>query len=130
MNYRSVVVFGTAEPITDQAEKAAALDAIVEHVVPGRTAEVRPMRDDEIRVTLVVRLHLGEASTKIRSGGPIDDDADVGLADTWAGVLPTRIAFGDPEPDELARPLRPPPSVTGYRRGGGAGCAHDDGATT
>jgi uncharacterized protein len=129
MNYRSVVVFGTAEPVTDHAEKAAALDAIVEHVVPGRTAEVRPMRDDEVRGTLVVRLRLGEASTKIRTGGPVDDDAHVGLADVWAGVLPTCLAFGDPEPDDLARWLGPPPSVSAYVRGGGAGFAHDEGAT-
>ena len=120
MNYRSVVVFGTAEPITEHAEKAAALDAIVEHVVPGRTAEVRPTRDDEVRGTLVVRLLLAEASTKVRTGGPIDDEADVGLVDVWAGVLPARLAFGDPQPDELARPLPPPPSVADYRRGDGA----------
>jgi len=111
MNYRSVVVFGVAERITDPAEKAAALDAIVEHIVPGRTAEVRPMRDDEIRITLVVRLALDEASTKIRTGGPIDDEADAELVDVWAGVLPIRLAFGDPEPDDLAAAVPPPPSV-------------------
>ena len=117
MNYRSVVVFGTAEPITDHAEKAAALDAIVEHVVPGRTAEVRPMRDDEVRGTLVLRLGLDEASTKVRAGGPIDDEADLGLTDVWAGVIPAALAFGDGQPDELARHLAPPPSVVGYERG-------------
>lgn len=116
MNYRSVVVFGTAEPITDDDEKAAALDAIVEHVVPGRTAEVRPMRDDEVRGTLVVRLRLDEASTKIRAGGPIDDEADVDQVDVWAGVIPSRLAFGEPEPDGTARSLPAPPSVVGYRR--------------
>lgn len=121
MNYRSVVVFGTAQPIADHAEKAAALDAIVEHVVPGRTAEVRPMRDDEVRSTLVVRLRLDEASTKVRAGGPIDDESDVGLTDVWAGVIPSSLGFGDPQPDELARHLPPPPSVAAYRRGGGAG---------
>jgi nitroimidazol reductase NimA-like FMN-containing flavoprotein (pyridoxamine 5'-phosphate oxidase superfamily) len=116
MNYRSVVMFGEAEPITDHAEKAAALDAIVEHVVPGRTAEVRPMRDDEIRGTLVVRLRLDEASTKVRSGGPVDDDADLGLVDVWAGVVPARLAFGAAEPDELASSLPAPLSVVGYQR--------------
>jgi nitroimidazol reductase NimA-like FMN-containing flavoprotein (pyridoxamine 5'-phosphate oxidase superfamily) len=123
MNYRSVVVFGTAEPISDHAEKAAALDAIVEHVVPGRTTEVRPMRDDEIRSTLVVRLPLEEASTKVRAGGPIDDDADLGLTDVWAGVLPSGLTFGEPVPDELASHLPPPRSVVTYRRGGAAGSA-------
>lgn len=116
MIYRSVVVFGQAEPITDHDEKAAALDAIVEHIVPGRTAEVRPMRDDEIRGTLVVRLRLDEASTKVRTGGPIDDDADLDLVDVWAGVIPVRAAFGEPEPDELSEALPTPPSVADYRR--------------
>lgn len=117
MNYRSVVVFGTAQPVTDHGEKAAALDAIVEHVVPGRTAEVRPMRDDEVRTTLVLRLALDEASTKIRAGGPIDDEADLGLTDVWAGVVPAALTFGDAQPDELAAPLAPPRSVVGYERG-------------
>ncbi|HEY1118618.1 MAG TPA: pyridoxamine 5'-phosphate oxidase family protein [Acidimicrobiales bacterium] len=117
MNYRSVVVFGTAEPIVDHAEKAAALDAIVEHVVPGRTGEVRPMRDDEVRGTLVVRLRLDEASIKIRTGGPKDDEADIGLTDVWAGVLPIAPAFGTPVPDEIGPDLPPPASVTSYRRG-------------
>jgi uncharacterized protein len=114
MNYRSVVVFGRAEPITDHDEKAAALDAIVEHIVPGRTAEVRPMRDDEIRSTLVVRLGLDEASTKVRTGGPIDDEADVDQVDVWAGVIPIRPGFGEPEPDEVASALPVPPSVVDY----------------
>jgi hypothetical protein len=117
MNYRSVVVFGTAEPITDHDEKARALDAIVEHIVPGRTAEVRPMREDEVRTTLVVRLPLDEASTKVRTGPPKDDDADLGLTDVWAGVLPCTLTFGEPEGDELAGGLPAPGSVTGYRRG-------------
>ena len=116
MNYRSVVVFGTAETITDHAEKAAALDAIVEHIVPGRTAEVRPMRDDEVRSTLVVRLPLDEASTKVRAGRPIDDEADVGSAEVWAGVIPSQLTFGAAEPDDLARPLPAPPSVAAYER--------------
>ena len=118
MNYRSVVVFGTAEAITDHGEKASALDAIVEHVVPGRTAEVRPMREDEVRGTLVLRLPLQEASTKVRAGGPVDDDADLGATDVWAGVLPATLAFAPPEPDELVPDaLSPPASVAGYRRG-------------
>jgi nitroimidazol reductase NimA-like FMN-containing flavoprotein (pyridoxamine 5'-phosphate oxidase superfamily) len=116
MNYRSVVMFGTAEPITDHGEKARALDAIVEHVVPGRTAEVRPMREDEVRSTLVVRLRLDEASTKVRTGGPIDDEADVGAVDVWAGVVPCRLAFGEPQADADAASLPLPPSVVGYRR--------------
>lgn len=117
MNYRSVVVFGTAEPIADHAEKAAALDAIVEHIVPGRTAEVRPMTDGEITKTLVLRLPLAEASVKIRAGGPIDDDEDYDLPDVWAGVVPMTTSFGAPVDDErLAPGIAAPASVTGYSR--------------
>ncbi|MFP5321528.1 MAG: pyridoxamine 5'-phosphate oxidase family protein [Acidimicrobiia bacterium] len=120
MNYRSVVVFGEAEAITDPAEKAAALDAITEHLVPGRTAEVRPTTDAEVRQTLVVRLRLDEASVKVRSGGPVDDDADLDRTDVWAGVLPTALRTGAPVPgDDVPAGLVPPPSVAGYRRPAG-----------
>ena len=120
MNYRSVVVFGVAEPITDPDEKAAALDAIVEHVVPGRNAEVRPTRPDEVTKTLVLRLPLGEASVKVRSGDPLDEEADYDLVDVWAGVVPITTGFGPPVPDgRLADGVAPPPSATGYRRPGG-----------
>lgn len=117
LNYRSVVVFGVARPVTDPAEKAAALDAIVEHVVPGRTAEVRPPRDDEIRSTLVLRLPLEEASVKVRAGGPIDDEADLGLLEVWAGVVPAAVTYGAPVPaDDVPAGLPVPPSATAYRR--------------
>ncbi len=117
MNYRSVVVFGTAEPIREHADKAAALDAIVEHIVPGRTSEVRPMTDEEVTKTLVLRLPLSEASVKIRAGGPIDDEEDYELPDVWAGVVPMATSFGVPIDDErLAPGIAAPASVTGYRR--------------
>lgn len=117
MNYRSVVVFGAAEPIREHADKAAALDAIVEHIVPGRTAEVRPMSDEEVTKTLVLRLPLAEASVKIRDGGPIDDDEDYDLPDIWAGVIPMSTNFGEPIDDErLAPGIARPPSVTNYER--------------
>jgi nitroimidazol reductase NimA-like FMN-containing flavoprotein (pyridoxamine 5'-phosphate oxidase superfamily) len=119
MNYRSVVVFGTAEPITDPAEKASALDAIVEHVVPGRTAEVRPTRDDEIAKTLVLRLLLAEASVKIRTGDPIDEEPDYDLPGIWAGVVPMTTTFGTPIADDrLPDGVPAPPSATDYRRPG------------
>jgi nitroimidazol reductase NimA-like FMN-containing flavoprotein (pyridoxamine 5'-phosphate oxidase superfamily) len=117
MNYRSVVVFGTAERISDPHQKAAALDAIVEHVVPGRTREVRPMRDDEIAGTLVLRLPLAEASVKVRSGDPVDDDEDYALRDVWAGVVPVTTVFGAPIADaRLGADVAAPPSATDYRR--------------
>ena len=117
MNYRSVVIFGTAQPITGAAEKAAALDAIVEHIVPGRTDEVRPTHDAEITKTLVVRIPLEEASVKIRSGDPIDEDEDYALPDVWAGVVPITTTFGAPIDDSRLTPgIAAPASATTYRR--------------
>ncbi len=116
MNYRSVVIFGRAEAIADPDEKAAALEAIVEHLVPGRTAEVRPTRPEEVAKTLVVRLRLDEASVKVRTGGPVDDDADYAL-DVWAGVVPVTTTFGSPVDDERLTPGIPaPPTATAYHR--------------
>ncbi len=117
MNFRSVVVFGVAERITDPVAKAAALDAIVEHIVPGRTAEVRPTWESEITETLVLRLPLAEASVKVRSGGPIDDDEDYSLPDVWAGVIPMTTTFSPPIDDErLTAGIEAPPSATSYQR--------------
>lgn len=98
MNYRSVVVFATAVAVTDETEKARALDALVEHVAPGRSRDARPPTAAELRKTLVVRLPLHEASAKIRTGGPVDDDEDLALP-IWAGVLPCSLTFGAPAPD-------------------------------
>lgn len=119
MNYRSVVVLGVAEPVEDPAEKRRALDRLVEHLVPGRTAEARPMTDTEVKRTLVVRIPLREASAKVRTGPPVDDEEDYALP-IWAGVLPLTIAAGDPEPDpRLAEALGIPPSVVGHPNRGG-----------
>jgi uncharacterized protein len=98
MNYRSVVVYGRATRVDDLDEKLAALDAIVEHVLAGRGADSRRPNDKELRTTLVLRLPLGEASAKVRTGGPVDDEADLGLA-VWAGHVPLRIVAGDPVAD-------------------------------
>ncbi len=117
INYRSVVVFGVAEPITEPADKADALTAIVERLVPGRTAEVRPMRDEEVAKTLVLRIPLDEASVKIRAAGPSDDDEDYALPDVWAGLVPVTTAFGEPlDDDRLAPGIPAPRSATGYHR--------------
>ena len=97
MNYRSVVVYGWARRVTDEAEKRAALDAIVDHVVPGRTLEARPPTDAELRATLVLALPLVEVSAKVRTGGPIDDEADLGWP-AWAGVIPVSLVPGAPVP--------------------------------
>ena len=97
MNYRSVVVFGYATVVEDDAEKIAALDALVEHVVPGRSADARPPTPSELRRTLVLRLPITEASAKVRTGGPVDDEEDLTLP-IWAGVVPCALTFAAPEP--------------------------------
>ena len=114
MNYRSVMVFGRATLVEDPDEKDAALHALVEHVVPGRTAEARPPSAAELRKTSVLRLSITEASAKVRTGGPIDDPADLALP-IWAGQLPLSTSYGSPvaEPDTTATV---PAYVTGYRR--------------
>jgi nitroimidazol reductase NimA-like FMN-containing flavoprotein (pyridoxamine 5'-phosphate oxidase superfamily) len=98
MNYRSVVLYGQAERVDDLDEKHAALEAIVEHVVRGRTPDTRAPNDKELRGTLVLRLPIDEASAKVRSGGAIDDEEDMGL-DVWAGVVPLRLVPGEPIAD-------------------------------
>lgn len=97
MNYRSVMLFGQAAAVTDEAEKRAALTAIVEHMVPGRSADTRPPTDAELRTTLVVRLPITEASAKIRTGPPIEDPEDLDLPH-WTGVIPIRLARDEPVP--------------------------------
>jgi len=98
MNYRSVVVLGKGREVIDRDEKLRALDAIVEHVILGRSALVRPPSESEIRQTLVIALPLAEASAKVRSGPPIDDEPDYAL-DVWAGVIPISLVRGEPIQD-------------------------------
>jgi nitroimidazol reductase NimA-like FMN-containing flavoprotein (pyridoxamine 5'-phosphate oxidase superfamily) len=98
INYRSVVVYGSASRVDDLDEKATALHAIVEHVVAGRAEGCRPPDDRELRATLVLRLALDEASAKVRSGGPKDDDDDLALP-VWAGHVPVHLVAGDPVAD-------------------------------
>jgi nitroimidazol reductase NimA-like FMN-containing flavoprotein (pyridoxamine 5'-phosphate oxidase superfamily) len=102
MNYRSVVVFGAPRTVTDPDEKRAALEAVTEHVVPGRWAESRPMTDREFKGTLIVALPLDEVSAKTRAGGPGDDDEDYDLP-IWAGVVPLAITPAAPVADPLMR---------------------------
>ncbi|HEX3541086.1 MAG TPA: pyridoxamine 5'-phosphate oxidase family protein [Acidimicrobiales bacterium] len=97
MNYRSVVVYGTATAVTDDGEKRAALDAIVDRVAPGRAAAARPPTDTELRSTLVLSLPLVEVSAKVRTGGPSDDEADLSWP-VWAGVIPLHLSSGDGVP--------------------------------
>lgn len=100
MNYRSVMVLGRAREVTDAEEKLQALRALVEHVCPGRWEAARRPNLREFAKTLVVALPLEEASVKVRSGPPVDDEADHDL-DVWAGVLPLEMVARAPITDEL-----------------------------
>ena len=98
LNYRSVVVLGEAQVITDEAERERALEVFVERLTPGRNAQLRPMTANELKQTAVMRISLEQASAKVRTGPPVDDDADYDWP-VWAGVLPVSTSFGQPEPD-------------------------------
>jgi nitroimidazol reductase NimA-like FMN-containing flavoprotein (pyridoxamine 5'-phosphate oxidase superfamily) len=100
INYRSVVVLGRATEEKDPSAKAAALNAFVDHVVPGRSTDAREPTAIELRKTIVLRLALREASAKIRTGPPVDDMEDLELP-IWGGVLPLSLHAGVPEPDGL-----------------------------
>ena len=119
MNYRSVVVFGTAREVTDEEELHTAAAAITSHVAPGREDEARMPTAAEYKQTLLLAVPIEEASAKVRTGPPKDDEEDMELP-IWAGVLPLQARPGEPEPDpRLSGDLDVPPSVSGYHRPGG-----------
>lgn len=116
MNYRSVVIFGKATLVEAASEKLEALKAFTDHVMPGRWAEVRPPNPQELAGTLVLSLPLEEASAKVRTGPPKDDDADYALP-VWAGELPLHQTTLQPIPDPQLRPdIELPASVAHYLR--------------
>ncbi|MFI7412879.1 pyridoxamine 5'-phosphate oxidase family protein [Streptomyces sp. NPDC049627] len=110
INYRSVVVHGLAYDVTDPEEKRVALDALVDHVVPGRSADSRPANKKELAATAVIRLDLNEVSAKLRTGGVNDEPEDLALPH-WAGVVPLRKGYDAPvgDPD-----LAPGTELPGY----------------
>ena len=108
MNYRSAVVFGTGAAVEGSAEKGAVLHALSEHLVPGRWQEIRGPNEKELQQTLVVAIPIREASAKIRTGPPLDDEEDHALP-TWAGVLPLRQMPSQPVPDPRLPPDIPVP---------------------
>lgn len=110
MNYRSVVILGQAYELTDEIEKTRALEAVVEHVVPGRLASVRAPSPSEVKATRVLALPITEASAKVRSGPPLDDEADHALS-CWAGEIPLRLCAQTPVPDPKLRPGTPVPDA-------------------
>jgi hypothetical protein len=116
MNYRSVMAIGRTRPVLDPEEKEAALRALVEHIVPGRSAEVRGGDRRELATTAVLAVPLDEVSAKVRSGPPIDDEPDYALP-IWAGVLPLRQVADAPVPDpRLGQALAAPSHVVSWRR--------------
>jgi hypothetical protein len=117
-NYRSAMLIGEATQVEDLDEKRAALQAIVEHIVPGRWQDVRPPSDNELKATSILAIPIEEASAKVRSGGPLDEDEDYALP-AWAGIIPLSTEARAPEPDSRLRAgIAPPAYVTAYRRPG------------
>lgn len=119
MNYRSVMAFGHARPIEDEAGKRAAADAFIDRIYPGRAATLRPPTEIELRTTSFVTMEIEEASAKVREGGvaPLDIDAGWGA---WSGVVPIETRLGAPVPDgELGAHAMglatPPPVAQGAR---------------
>ncbi len=113
VNYRSVMAFGPAELVSDPIEKLAALEDMMERIVPGRWPELKPPTAQELKATTVVSLKLEEVAAKLRGGGANDDPEDLDL-DVWAGVVPTETVIGAPldnpdlkagiaQPENLAR---------------------------
>jgi nitroimidazol reductase NimA-like FMN-containing flavoprotein (pyridoxamine 5'-phosphate oxidase superfamily) len=99
MNYRSVLVLGRAQEVTDRTRKLRAMECVVEHVVPGRWADARQPNEGELKGTTILELSLAEASAKIRSGPPTDDEDDLAWP-VWAGVIPLALTPSEPIPDD------------------------------
>ena len=116
MNYRTVIVYGVAEEVTDALELAGVFDRITDQVASGRSDDARPPTPDEIRQTTFVKVALEECSAKVSEGFPEEPDDDLAL-DVWAGILPLHLTAGEPLDDPLLRPGTPRPAyVTGWRR--------------
>src|SRR6266849_4037519 len=109
MNYRSVVVLGTAVAVLDGGEKLDALKSLSEHILPGRWAESRQPNERELKQTLVMRLPIQEFSAKVHQGPPIDDEEDYSFL-TWAGVIPLEMVAGAPIKDPRLDPKTPAPA--------------------
>ena len=115
MNYRSVLVLGAARLVEDDDEKATALDAVVNHILPGRASEGRPHTRNELASTKVLAMAINEASAKVRTGDPKDDDEDL-AGDAWAGLVPLRMVADAPmAAADLRASLAVPTSVTEVR---------------
>lgn len=109
VNYRSVVILGIARLVEDPAEKMEALRIFTEHVMKGRWDDVRQPTEQELKGTMVLALPLEEVSAKVRTGGPVDDEADYALP-VWAGVLPLETVAQPPQPDARLKSDTPLPA--------------------
>jgi nitroimidazol reductase NimA-like FMN-containing flavoprotein (pyridoxamine 5'-phosphate oxidase superfamily) len=119
INYRSVVVLGTAVAVTDDAEKLVALEAFTEQLLPGRWADSRPPSVKELKATAVLRLPLDEASAKVRTGPPEDGHSSDAELDVWAGVIPLGVVAHAPVADPALREgIRLPEYARRYERPG------------
>lgn len=116
MNYRSAVVYGRARTVTDASELVAAARAITRHVLPGREDDAAEPREKDWLETLILAMPIAEASAKVRTGPPVDDEADLSL-DVWAGTLPLHTVVGEPTPaPDLRAGIATPDYLKGYRR--------------
>jgi nitroimidazol reductase NimA-like FMN-containing flavoprotein (pyridoxamine 5'-phosphate oxidase superfamily) len=116
VNYRSVLILGTARLVQDAAEKMEALRLFTEHIMKGRWEEIRQPNEQELKATTVLALPLEEVSAKVRTGGPIDDEEDYELP-IWAGVLPLPVLAGAPIADSrLKAGIKVPENVAKYSR--------------
>ncbi|MGY1731940.1 pyridoxamine 5'-phosphate oxidase family protein [Geodermatophilus sp. SYSU D01045] len=115
VNYRCAVVHGTARPVTDPGERLLGLEVLTEHLAPGSWAATRRPTRRELAATALLALDLTEASVKVRTGPPVDDEEDLS-APVWAGVLPLRTVVGEPEPCPLLPEGTPVPDRVLSRR--------------
>jgi nitroimidazol reductase NimA-like FMN-containing flavoprotein (pyridoxamine 5'-phosphate oxidase superfamily) len=116
INYRSVMIIGPATEVKDLEEKRQGLEAMVDHIIPGRSRDARAPTEKELRSTMLLKLPLGESSAKVRTGWPADDEEDYDLS-IWAGVIPFRLQIEAPAPDPALRfALEPPDYVVHYTR--------------
>jgi uncharacterized protein len=115
MNYRSVVVLGKARSVTEDEEKREALASFTNHIVPGRWDEARQPTAQELKSTSVIALPIEEASAKVRTGPPIDDEVDYALP-IWAGVVPLETRLGKPFDDGRLAPDAPPLDLERFTR--------------
>jgi nitroimidazol reductase NimA-like FMN-containing flavoprotein (pyridoxamine 5'-phosphate oxidase superfamily) len=116
INYRSVMIIGSATEVKDLDEKRIGLESLVEHIIPGRSADARPPTEKELKSTMLLRLPITESSAKVRTGWPADDDEDYDLS-VWAGVIPVTTVIQAPLDDPALRfELDPPDYVSSYSR--------------